>query len=176
MQSNNWREHIEASGEVSLTAVADALGMPDNDVLAFVNREGHGARIVGGTSKYLIWKEDAAWLERFLKYDRPSKYLIQEEDASWLEHSLKYDRLCNELGVRWDENSPKLVGETLESLTEKFKRDRYLNNVPLHKWDSLVLSMPILPFKYNLSLAEGVCIQKHAARVLIRQHIEDQEG
>ena len=65
----DWRKNIERNGEVSIIVVADSLGMSDNDVLAFANKH-HGARFVGGTSVYLIWKEDAEEIERLLNQSR----------------------------------------------------------------------------------------------------------
>ena len=60
----DWRDAIEPTGEVSIKAVADSLGISDNDIRTFVKNEGHGSRYVGGTSHSLIWKEDAEKLEQ----------------------------------------------------------------------------------------------------------------
>lgn len=146
---NNWRQYIESTDEVSVFAVADSLGISGNDILKFVSNEGHGARYVGGLSKHLISREDAAKIE----------------------HIIKYDRLCHKHGLAWNEKSPRLVNESLESLIEKFKEDPHLNNVPLKLWDHLAYSFLCFNQSSSLSLSEAVCMQKHAARKLIKKYI-----
>ena len=79
--------------------------------------------------------------------------------------------LCEKWGVAWDKNSPELVGETLESLTNKYKKDPVLNNVPLNRWDTLAISFLAYNRMANLSLAEAVAMQKCAAIELIEKHI-----
>lgn len=60
----DWRDCIEKNtGEVATVTVAASLGIKESDILWFV-RNKHGARYVGGTSRFLIWKEDAEELER----------------------------------------------------------------------------------------------------------------
>ena len=65
----DWRDHVETTGEVGIKAVADSLGVSDNDVLSFANRHS-GARYVAGESVYLISKEDAELIEKTLREDR----------------------------------------------------------------------------------------------------------
>lgn len=47
------------------------------------------------------------------------------------EHEKKYEALAEKYGIRWTRNSPQLVGETLETLMNKYKKDVHLNNVSL---------------------------------------------
>jgi hypothetical protein len=71
--------------------------------------------------------------------------------------------------IVWRVESPKLVGETLESITEKYQQDNNLNNVPLERWDMLAYSF--LSYHCHLmnsiSLSQAVCMQKQAAIDLI---------
>lgn len=59
----NWRDSVESTGEVSAVTVAESIGISVDDVLAQAEI-GHGARYVGGISKYLIWREDAERIEK----------------------------------------------------------------------------------------------------------------
>jgi len=81
------------------------------------------------------------------------------------EHENKYRELNKKYGVRWNEKSPRLVGETLESLKANLEADENLNNVMLVRWDNLAKSFLFLNGG-GLSLAEAVCMQKQAARDL----------
>jgi viroplasmin and RNaseH domain-containing protein len=55
----DWREYIEKNtGEVSVLVVAESLDIPKDEVMDFCAKH-HGARYVGGTSRFLMWKEDA---------------------------------------------------------------------------------------------------------------------
>ena len=58
-----WQDYIEETGEVSIMAVAESLDLSLEAILNHVSSL-HGARYVGGTSQYLIWKEDAESLGR----------------------------------------------------------------------------------------------------------------
>lgn len=82
------------------------------------------------------------------------------------DHEQKYEALCSKYGVAWDDQSPALVKETLETLREKYAEDEHLNNVPLGLWDAL--AMTFLAYGHiALSLSEAVCMQKHAAKQLL---------
>lgn len=84
------------------------------------------------------------------------------------EHEKKYDALAEKYGIRWTKNSPRLVGETLETLMNKYKKDVHLNNVPLRRWDILASQMrvPILPY-------EKVCLAKYAAVKMLKSIMEE---
>ena len=83
------------------------------------------------------------------------------------EHEQKYEDLCKRFGIAWTDKSPKLVRETTDSLREKHAQDRHLNNVPLALWDGLAYSFMVYNRGSRLSLAEVVCMEKHAAMKLI---------
>lgn len=83
------------------------------------------------------------------------------------EHEQKYEALCEKHGVAWDKHSPKLVDETLDSLRAKYAEDEHLNNVPLKLWDALAFGFSACNPGHPLSLSEGVCMQKHAAKKLL---------
>lgn len=80
-----------------------------------------------------------------------------------VEHYEKYEALCKKHGLSWDDKSPRLIGETKESLMQKYLQDPNLNNIQLAKWDSLALAFKMYNRNTGLSLAELVCMQKHAA-------------
>ena len=84
-------------------------------------------------------------------------------------HEQKYDALNKKHHIKWDKKSPKLVGETLSSLRKKYKEDPNLNNVPLRRWDTIASAFLALNRRSGLSLAEAVCMQKHAAIDLIKR-------
>ena len=68
----DWRDSVEHTGEVSIVVVAESTGTSEESIRCFVSNrnksyfayEGHGSRYVGGTSKSLIWREDAEEIER----------------------------------------------------------------------------------------------------------------
>lgn len=67
MATRHWSYWTEKNtGEVPVFAVADSLGVSDSTVMAYVAQR-HGARYVGGTSRFLIWAEDARSLEEHFK-------------------------------------------------------------------------------------------------------------
>ena len=82
------------------------------------------------------------------------------------EHEQKYHDMCRKYGVKWNDDSPRFVNETKESLAQKYKEDKHLNNVPLALWDNLARSFTMYGGR-GLSLSEAVCVQKHAALELI---------
>jgi hypothetical protein len=84
-------------------------------------------------------------------------------------HEEKYAKLCAKYHVSWDTKSPHLVGVTVETLIEKFREDEHLNNIPLRRWDNLAIGFISFNRNTGLSLAEVVCMQKHAAVQLIRK-------
>jgi hypothetical protein len=54
------QECMEATGEVSITNLAEILDLDEERVIALAEEHAtHGLRFVAGTSKYLIWIEDA---------------------------------------------------------------------------------------------------------------------
>ena len=75
----------------------------------------------------------------------------------------KYSKLCKQYGVAWNTESPKFIGETLQSLKEKYRADPHLNNTPLRLWDSLAHGFLMYNRHTGLSLSEAVCMQKYAA-------------
>ena len=85
------------------------------------------------------------------------------------EHEKKYTDLCERHGVKWNEESPRLVGETLETMAKKYKEDENLNNVWLERWDRLAIGFMSLNRGHGLSLAECVCMHKHAAKTLLKE-------
>jgi len=90
-------------------------------------------------------------------------------------HEAKHTALCEKFSVRWTTKSPQLVGETPLSLAAKYKADRHLNNVPLRLWDRLAHAFLANNPGCGLSLADAVCMQKHAAVEMLRREglIED---
>lgn len=84
------------------------------------------------------------------------------------EHEIKYEGLSQKYGVRWTEDSPQLVGETLETLMNKYKKDVHLNNVPLRRWDILAYQMRV-PIRHY----EKVCLAKYAAIKMLKSIMEE---
>ena len=80
------------------------------------------------------------------------------------DHEQKYHDMCRKHGVDWNDNSPRHVNETKESLAQKYKEDKHLNNIPLKLWDNLAMSLYV---RGGLTLCECVCMEKHAALELI---------
>lgn len=77
------------------------------------------------------------------------------------EHYEKYRSMAERLGVNFDQDSPRLFGVTLEQLRARFEADPYLNNIPLHRFDSYAISLMICNRGKGLSLSDGVCLAKH---------------
>jgi hypothetical protein len=92
------------------------------------------------------------------------------------DHFIKYENLCKQYGVKWDADSPRLIGETIESLTAKYQADPHLNNVPIKAWDILAYSFKVYNDYTGLSLSELVCMQKHAAITLVHSYLIRQYG
>lgn len=84
------------------------------------------------------------------------------------EHEKKYEALAEKYGIRWTKNSPRFVGETLETLMKKYKKDVHLNNVPLKRWDMLASQM-----RMPIPLYEKVCLAKYAARKMLKSVMEE---
>lgn len=91
------------------------------------------------------------------------------------EHEKKYNDLCKRFGLAWNTGSPRLVNETLASLTQKHEADPHMNNVPLRLWDSLAIAFLSYNRGSGLSLAEAVCMQKHAAAKMLATKGADNE-
>lgn len=90
------------------------------------------------------------------------------------EHYDKYEALCNKYGVKWKEESPSLVlVSSVEKLKQLYDEDPWLNNIPLRRWDMLALAFLSYNKRTGLSLAEAVCMQKHAARRLLERTYGD---
>ncbi len=88
------------------------------------------------------------------------------------DHEAKYRALNTKFHIRWERQSPRLVGvQSAEKLAELYKADEHLNNIPLRVWDSMGASIQA----YNrgtaaLSQAELVCMCKQAAKdMLLRE-------
>ena len=86
------------------------------------------------------------------------------------EHYNKYEALCNKYGVKW--SSPSLVS-SVEELKRLYDEDPWLNNIPLKRWDALANSFLFYNKRTGLSLAEAVCMQKHAAIRLLERTYSD---
>ena len=86
------------------------------------------------------------------------------------EHYDKYETLCNKYGVVW--RSPVLV-DSVEDLRRKYDEDQWLNNIPLKRWDALANCFLLNNKRTGLSLAEAVCMQKHAAIRLLERTYSD---
>lgn len=86
------------------------------------------------------------------------------------EHYNKYEELCNKYGVKW--TSPHLVDSVAE-LKRRYDEDPWLNNIPLRRWDMLANSFLHHNKRTGLSLAEAVCMQKHAAIRLLEKTYSD---
>lgn len=91
-------------------------------------------------------------------------------------HEEKYERLCREWNVVWDKAACELLKETPKSMVRKFQEDEALNNIDLSKWDGI--SWPIVyrsRFKSEprkqITVAESVCIYKHAARKFVLERM-----
>lgn len=82
------------------------------------------------------------------------------------EHYNKYEALCNKYGVKW--RSPILV-DSVDELKRLYDEDQHLNNIPLKRWDKLANCFLLFNKRTGLSLAEVVCMQKHAARRLLER-------
>lgn len=82
------------------------------------------------------------------------------------EHYDKYEALCNKYGVKW--TSPLLVN-SIDELKRLYDEDPWLNNIPLRRWDFLAIAFLSNNKGNKLSLAEAVCMQKHAARRLLEK-------
>lgn len=82
------------------------------------------------------------------------------------EHYDKYEMLCNKYGVKW--RSPILV-DSVDELKRLYDEDQHLNNIPLKRWDKLANCFLLNNKRTGLSLAEAVCMQKHAARRLLER-------
>lgn len=85
------------------------------------------------------------------------------------EHYDKYEALCNKYGVKWE--SPSLV-DSVEELKRLYDEDKWLNNIPLRRWDVLANCFLCNNKRTGLSLAEAVCMQKHAAIRLLERTYE----
>jgi hypothetical protein len=88
-------------------------------------------------------------------------------EQSEKEHYDKYEALCRKYGILWNDKSPRLVDETLKSITIKYEQDKSLNNVPLRNWDGLAIPLTTIT---GLSLSECVCMEKHAAIKMIEEN------
>lgn len=89
------------------------------------------------------------------------------------EHYDKYEALCNKHGVKWREESPSLVlVDSVEELKRLYDEDKWLNNIPLRRWDMLAIAFLSNNKRTGLSLAEAVCMQKHAAIRLLERTYE----
>ena len=86
------------------------------------------------------------------------------------EHYDKYESLCKKYGVKW--TSPIFVDSVAE-LKRLYDEDPWLNNIPLRRWDALANSFLFYNKRTGLSLAEAVCMQKHAARRLLEETYKD---
>lgn len=82
------------------------------------------------------------------------------------EHYDKYEELCNKYGVKW--TSPLLV-DSVDELKRRYDEDPWLNNIPLRRWDILADCFFFYNKRAKLSLAEAVCMQKHAAIRLLEE-------
>jgi hypothetical protein len=91
-------------------------------------------------------------------------------------HYQKYEGMCQKYHVAWEVSSPRLVGETLESLILAYQQDKYFNTIPLRNWDSLAYGFLAFNPRSGLSLAEAVCMQKHAAEKLVLETLERRES
>ena len=85
------------------------------------------------------------------------------------EHYEKYETLCKKYGVKW--TSPSLVD--VAQLKRLYDEDPWLNNIPLKRWDVLANCFLCHNKRSGLSLAEAVCMQKHAAIRLLEKTYSD---
>lgn len=82
------------------------------------------------------------------------------------EHEEKMERLCQKYGLKYTRASFHMFAQSLSELWFKYKRDPHLNNIPLQTWDALAHSFEQYQ-KTGLSLAERVCMHKHAVRKML---------
>ena len=87
------------------------------------------------------------------------------------EHYDKYEALCNKYGVKW--TSPPPLVSSVEELKRLYDKDPWLNNIPLRRWDNLANCFLFYNKRTGLSLAEVVCMQKHAAIRLLEKTYSD---
>jgi len=87
------------------------------------------------------------------------------------EHYQKYEALCKKYGVVW--RSPLLGVDSVEELKRLYDEDPRLNNIPLKRWDVLAICFLSYNNRTGLSLAEAVCMQKHAAIRLLERTYSD---
>jgi hypothetical protein len=71
----------------------------------------------------------------------------------------------------------------IENLVSSLKEDKYMNNIPLKKWDDLVNFLPSYVWaglknmgELNVkTLSNGVCILKAGARIAVEEFLKDKE-
>jgi len=76
------------------------------------------------------------------------------------EYYEKYSNLAKKIGISYKNLDGVYLGTkfyTKERLTEKFKKDPNLNNIPLKFWDEKY----IINCEVRISLAEKVCLLKY---------------
>lgn len=86
-------------------------------------------------------------------------------ETKTMTHDETYDFLISQIGFTILKN---FMPETNEKIKEAYKKDKNLNNIPLHKWEEEVPSIKRLFLtKCNInisSISECVCLLKACAR------------
>lgn len=85
------------------------------------------------------------------------------------DHYDKYEAMCAMHGVKWNKDSPRFVGATLEELKRCYDEDHNLNNIRLRLWDYMAYEFLSYHKGKGISLCEAVCMQKHAAVRLLEE-------
>lgn len=76
-------------------------------------------------------------------------------------HYDKYRDLAQRLGIKFNAESPRIFGVSIEKLRELFEADPLLNNIPLRRFDNWTETVKFYNRNARLSLAEGCCLAKH---------------
>lgn len=103
------------------------------------------------------YREEAikAAVKQATRVAKPEELMM---DAGDIEHAKKYEALAQKLGV---EGLKKLIPASPEKIRKALSSgDKYLNSIPLRKWDAAGLSIE----GTGLSLAEKVSVLKHVAK------------
>lgn len=102
------------------------------------------------------YREEAlkAVVERAMRVPKPEDFVMDPGDV---EHAKKYDELAKKIGI---ERLRELIPASPEKVRKALASgDKYLNSIPLRKWDAAAMSIP----ERGLSLSEKVCALKHVA-------------
>lgn len=91
-------------------------------------------------------------------------------DGTEMTHFQKYAKVVDTIGLS---NLIPLIPADLETVKMKLKEDRYLNNIPLKKWD---INIPVTRSLMNRqcginvsSMSDAICVLKTAAEIWVQK-------